>query len=102
MHRDIDSLKEKSQNFVYDLARSDLCYYYKESIDGIDAVRKEAWNIYHSTNAEVQMKDRLNALRLIADCSINKFEMLNQGPVVLTMKSMSERLEKLETPEISQ
>jgi IS30 family transposase len=34
--RDIKVLKESAQQFVYDLAKSDLAYYYKQSIDGIE------------------------------------------------------------------
>jgi IS30 family transposase len=30
--RDIKALKELSQQFIYDLANSDLAYYYKQSI----------------------------------------------------------------------
>jgi hypothetical protein len=31
--RDVKALKEMSQRFVFDLAKSDLAYYYKQSID---------------------------------------------------------------------
>jgi IS30 family transposase len=37
--RDIKMLKELSQRFVFDLAKSDLAYYYKQCIDGIKEVR---------------------------------------------------------------
>ncbi len=40
--RDIKVLKEMSQQFVFDLAKSDLAYYYKQSIDGIEEAKKEA------------------------------------------------------------
>lgn len=44
--RDIKALKEMSQQFVFDLAKSDLAYYYKQSIDGIEEAKKEeAWRI---------------------------------------------------------
>jgi hypothetical protein len=33
--RDCKVLKEMSQQFAFDLAKSDLAYYYKQSIDGI-------------------------------------------------------------------
>jgi transcriptional antiterminator len=104
IHRDIDALKEMSQQFVYDLAKSDLAYYYKQSLDGLDEVKKQAWTIYLSTNDNIQTKDRLAALRLIADCNVNKFELLNAGPSVLAMKSMEERLRRIEieTPEATQ
>ena len=36
--RDIKVLEELSQRFVFDLAKSDLAYYYKRSIDGIEDV----------------------------------------------------------------
>ena len=39
--RDIKVLKEISQQFVFDLAKSDLAYYYKQSIDGIEEQRKK-------------------------------------------------------------
>jgi IS30 family transposase len=34
--RDIKVLKESAQQFVTELAKSDLAYYYKQSIDGIE------------------------------------------------------------------
>jgi IS30 family transposase len=40
--RDVKALKEMSQQFVFDLAKSDLSYYYKQSIDGIEEAKKEA------------------------------------------------------------
>jgi IS30 family transposase len=33
--RDIKVLKKLSQQFVYDLAKSDLAYFYKQCLDGI-------------------------------------------------------------------
>jgi hypothetical protein len=42
INRDVKVLKEMSQKFVFDLANSDLEYYYKQSIDGIEEAKKEA------------------------------------------------------------
>ena len=36
--RDVKVLKELSQRFVFDLAKSDLAYYYKQCIDEIEEV----------------------------------------------------------------
>lgn len=96
VNRDVQALKEASQQFVRNLARSDLSYYYKQCIDGLDEARKQAWVIYSSTNTDVQVKDRLNALRVIVDCNVKKFELLNNGPNVMAMRVMSDRLERLE------
>ena len=48
--RDVEALKEMSQQFVFDLAKSDLAYYYRQSIDGIEEAKKEAWKIYNNNN----------------------------------------------------
>jgi IS30 family transposase len=45
--RDVKVLKKMSQRFVYDLAKSDLAYYYKQSIDGIEEAKKESWKIFY-------------------------------------------------------
>lgn len=41
--RDIKILKDMSQKFVYDLAKSDLAYYFKQSRNGIEEAKKESW-----------------------------------------------------------
>jgi IS30 family transposase len=96
IHRDIEALKEASQQFVHDLARSDLAHYFKQSIDELEEVKKESWIIYRSTNSDVQVKDRLTALRVISDCAVKKFEILQNGPSVMAMQSMHQRLEAVE------
>jgi IS30 family transposase len=67
--RDVKALKEISQKFVYNLAKSDLAYYYKQSIDGIEEAKREAWKIYHhDNNNEVSLKEKLVALKLLYIC----------------------------------
>jgi IS30 family transposase len=39
---DVKALRIMSQKFVYDLAKSDLAYYYKSCLDGIDEAKKLA------------------------------------------------------------
>jgi IS30 family transposase len=64
--RDVKVLKEMSQRFVYDLAKSDLAYYYKQSIDGIEEAKKESWKIFHDELVPVRdcdsLEDRLNKI----------------------------------------
>ena len=48
--RDIKVLKQMSQQFVYDLAKSDLAYCYKQCINGIEEVKRKAWEIYRSND----------------------------------------------------
>ena len=96
--RDVKALKELSQKFVYNLAKSDLSYYYKQSIDGIEEAKREAWKIYHhhNNNNQVSVKEKLSALKLIIESNEARFKLLSEGPSVLAVKSLEERLNKIE------
>jgi Trp operon repressor len=95
---DIKALKEMSQRFIFDLAKSDLAYYYKQAIDGIEEAKAQAWDIYSKAEEEdLSVKDKLAALRLTIDANVEKFKLINDGPAVLAMKSLEERLRRIET-----
>src|SRR5215210_8083633 len=94
VNRDIQALKEMSQQFVFNLAKSDLAYYYKQSIDGIEEAKKEVWRVYSDDN--ISVKEKLAALKLIIESNEARFKLLSEGPSVLTIKSLEERLNKIE------
>ena len=94
--RDVKALKEVSQQFVYDIAKSDLAYYYKQCIDGIEEAKREAWRVYHDNNNQVSVKEKLSALKLIIEANESRFKMLSEGPSILAVKSLEERLNKIE------
>ena len=74
--RDVKALKEMSLQFVFDLAKSDLAYYYKQSIDGIEEAKKEAWRIYNNVeNNTLPKKEKLAALKLIIESNGAKFKL---------------------------
>jgi hypothetical protein len=82
--RDIKALKEMSQQFVFDLAKSDLAYYYKQCINGIEEVRRKAWEMLRDEDDEQQpslmtIKDKLLALKLIKECDEGKFALFKDG-----------------------
>jgi IS30 family transposase len=95
--RDIKVLKEQNQRFIYDLAKSDLAYYYKQCIDGIEQVKRKAWEAYRSTNTSLKLKDKLLALKLAKECDEAKFVLFKDGPSVMNLKSLEERLSKIES-----
>ena len=92
--RDVKALKELSQKFVYDLAKSDLAYYYKQCIDGIEEVKRKAWEMFR--NNTLSEKDKLLALKLVKECDESKFSLFKDGPSVMNVKSLEERLNKIE------
>ena len=99
--RDIKSLKLLSQQFVFDLAKSDLAYYYKQCIDGIEEVRRKGWEIFKG-HGNLTPKDKLLALKVIRECNEAKFALFKEGPSIMHIKSLEERLDNIESREINQ
>jgi hypothetical protein len=64
-------LRELSQQLVFDLAKSDLAYYYKQCISGIEEVRRKVWEMLRGNEHDEEQpwslttKDKLLALKLI-------------------------------------
>jgi hypothetical protein len=46
-----------SQQFVFDLAKSDLAYYYKQCINGIEQVRRKVWEMLRDKEQSLTVKD---------------------------------------------
>jgi hypothetical protein len=88
-----------SQQFVFDLAKSDLAYYYKQCIDGIEEVTRETWQMFRDSNNDSPLgpKDKLLALKVIRECDESKFALLKDGPSVMNLKSLEDRLNKIES-----
>ena len=99
--RDIKVLKKMSQQFVYDLAKSDLAYCYKQCLDGIEEVKRRGWDIFNGINNNLTTRDKLLALKLIMECNEAKFALFKEGPAIMQVKSMEERLANIESREIN-
>jgi transposase len=98
--RDVKALKELSQQFVYDLAKSDLAFSYKQCIDGVEEVKRKTWSLF---NNELQNpKDKLLALKLIKECNEAKFTLFKDGLSIMNLKALEERLNKVESGQINQ
>jgi hypothetical protein len=93
--------KLKVDQFVYDLAKSDLAYYYKQCLDGIEEVKKKGWDIFNGIN-NLTTRDKLLALKLIMECNEAKFALFKEGLAIMQVKSMEERLASIESREITQ
>ena len=84
-----------SQQFVYDLA-----HYYKQCLDGIEEVKRRGWDIFNGVN-NLTTRDKLLALKLIMECNEAKFALFREGPTIMQVKSMEERLANIESREIN-
>jgi IS30 family transposase len=90
---DIKVLKEKSQRFVFDLAKSDLAFFYKQEYDELGEVKAKAWNICNAP--DTPNKERLHALKVITMTTEARSKLLQEGPAVLTMKSLDDRVNEV-------
>ena len=95
--RDIAYLAAQSQNYLDDLAKSTLPFMYQTSIEGIRSVMKECWNIYESTDNNFQ---KLAALKLAKECHEAIFKLVDEGPSVMYLKQLQEKLIQIESRQI--
>jgi hypothetical protein len=74
---------------------------YQTSIEGIRDVIKECYSIYQSQDStKVNMYHKLAALKLIKECNETIFRLLDEGPSVLAVKLLQERLILIENRQV--
>jgi hypothetical protein len=100
--RDIHHLIGQSQNYLSSVAKETLPFMYQTSIEGIRNVLKECWNIYTiESNREITWFHKLAALKLAKECNEALFKLTAEGPSVVYVKLLEERLERIEVREIN-
>ena len=103
--RDIHYLIAQSQNYLNSLAKETLPFMYQTSIEGIKNVLKECWTIYtldsNNTDKDITWLHKIAALKLAKECNEALFKLTAEGPSVMHLKVLEERLEKIEAREIN-
>jgi hypothetical protein len=69
---------------------------YQVSIEGIRDVVKKCWNIYQSENCSINKYQKLTALKLIKECNEAVFHLIDEGPSVMYVKQLQEKLYQIE------
>jgi predicted transcriptional regulator len=101
--RDIQYLISQSHNYLNSLAKESLPFMYQTSIEGIRNVLKECWNIYTiESNRDITWLHRIAALKLAKECNEELFKLVAEGPSVIYVKILEERLARIEAREIDQ
>jgi predicted transcriptional regulator len=91
--RDIQYLISQSNNYLNSLAKEALPFMYQTSIEGIKNVLKECWNIYTiESNKEMTCFHKIAALKLAKECNEALFRLTAEGPSVMHVKLLEERL----------
>lgn len=91
--RDLQYLKNESRLFVDDLARDLFGYIYQECLEGMDQVCRKTWLLYHDQS--VSPKIRVMLLALLKQIYESKFRMTGEGPSVLSVKRLGEKVERV-------
>lgn len=89
--KDIKALKKMSQTFIYDLAKSDLAYHYKQCFDTMGEAERVMWETLRN-NKDLQAKERCYIAKLISDSAQARFEIIRDGPAVMYVKAVEEKL----------
>lgn len=99
--RDIQALREASGRFLHDLAKSDLVFWYQQSIRGIDEIKRNLWDKVNSDDGSFTPRDKLMGYRLIMIAEETRFRLLEKGPLLLSYESLAEKLKKFEMEAIA-
>jgi hypothetical protein len=59
-----------------------------------EEAKKESWKIYNDET--VPVREKLLALKLIIQSDETRFKLLSEGPSVLAIKTLEDRLNKIE------
>ena len=103
--RDIQYLISQSHNYLNTLAKETLPFMYQTSIEGIRNVLKECWSIYaldnHNNDKDLSRFHKLAALKLAKECNEALFKLTVEGPSVMYVRLLEERLARIETKQIN-
>lgn len=94
--RDIHYLSKESNDNLKSLLKETLPFLYQTSIEGIKNVLNECWNIYQSDNKSLSYHHKINSLKLAKECNESLFKLVAEGPCLLYMKELEERLERVD------
>jgi hypothetical protein len=71
---------------------------YQISIEGIRDIIRECWAIYQSEDRiNINMYQRISALKLAKECNEAIFKLIEEGPSVMYLKQLQEKLAQVES-----
>lgn len=94
--RDIQYMSREANRNVSDLVKKTLPFMYNTALEGIRNILYECWDIYRSENKDIRWMNRINALKLAKECNESLFKLVAEGPSLVYLKELEERLEKVE------
>jgi hypothetical protein len=93
--RDIAYLSEQARQNLHQHLSEDLPWLYESSLQTLDYVKRTAFELADK-QASADDKTKLQALRLVAETEALKFKLLQDGPNILAMHKVDQRLRRIE------
>src|SRR5688572_27362357 len=93
--RDLKFIKKESAKKLESIIVDVLPYEYDKSLLGMDSIIKRCWIIINDSTNQWTNKNKLEALKLLKESIVTKFEILNQGPVNLRARQLEDQMKDL-------
>lgn len=87
LFRDLHEIRKEDSEWIEELVKDELAHAYRLVIDSLREDRKRLTVISESAKND---KDKIEAIRLAGETSVNIIELLAQGPTVVALKRMKE------------
>ena len=93
--RDIRVIKKQSKDIIQSVLKDILPFEFGRCLISVEQLIREGWIIYHDKSGKWTNKDKINALKIIKESIRTKFEILLEGPAVLRLQDLKERIDEL-------
>jgi hypothetical protein len=96
--RDVHYLSQESNDNLKTLVKDTLPFMYTISIEGLRNVQLEAWKVYENDGNDISLtwSNRLKGLEIVKNCHESLFKLVAEGPLLVYLKELEERLDKIE------
>ena len=94
--RDMHYINEMSRHGLYDMAKASATLYFN-CIQGLDECLDVCWRIFNNedNNPEINQWNKIAAIRLAAYINEKKFNIFVNGPAVLELDKLGEKVKTL-------
>ena len=93
--RDVKAIKRESQRMIQAVIDDIMPFEFGKSLLSLNCIIKDCWLIIDDDTGKRTTKDKINAMKLVKDTEITRFEILKNGPLNLEVIHLREQLEEL-------
>lgn len=93
--RDVKTIKRESQKTIQVIVDDILPFEFGKSLLSLNHIIKDCWIIINDNTGKWSNKDKINAMKLVKDTEMTRFEILKNGPLNLEVVHLREQVEEL-------